>query len=117
EPGTHIVEPIDATWAADPVDATFTAAPFPALLASGRIATPKEQDVVNIKVTPKQSLHLSIAARGIASPLRPVLMLFIGENLVAQIDGEAGAGERALNYEVPDGVAQLQVRIRDVSGK
>ncbi|MFN7680460.1 MAG: hypothetical protein ACK5TG_06315 [Planctomyces sp.] len=117
EPGTHIVEPIDATWAADPVDATFTAAPFPALLASGRIATPKEQDVVNVKVTPKQSLHLSIAARGIASPLRPHLMLYNGENLVAQNDGEAGAGDPALNYDVPDGVAQLQVRIRDVSGK
>ncbi len=117
ESGTHIVEPVDTTWAADPVDATFTAAPFPALLASGRITAPKEQDVINIKVTPKQNLHVSIAARGIASPLRPHLMLYNGDNLVAQNDGEAGATDPALNYEVPDGVAQLQIRIRDVSGK
>ena len=117
EPGTHVVEPVDAAWPADPVDATFLTAPFPALLASGRIAAPKEQDVISIKVTPKQTLHFAVAARSVASPLRPHLMLYNGENLVAQNDGESGASDPAFNYEVPDGVVQLQVRVRDVSGK
>ena len=117
EPGIHAVEPIDAAWPAEPVDATFATAPFPALNASGRIAAPKEQDALNLKVTAKQTLHFSVAARSIASPLRPHILLYNGENLVAQNDGEAGANDPSFNYEVPDGVTQLQVRIRDVAGK
>lgn len=117
EPGTHVVEPLEGTFAAEPVDATFTAAPFPALLISGRIAAPKEIDMINIKVTAGQTLHFSTAARQIGSPLRGLLMLYNGENLVAQNDGEAGLNDAEFAFAVPDGVAQLQLRIRDVNLK
>jgi len=117
EAGTHLVEPLEGTFAPEPVDATFTAAPFPALLISGRIAAPKETDSITIKVTPGQTLHFSVAARQIGSPLRGLLMLYNGENLVAQNDGEAGLNDAAFAFAVPDGVAQLQVRIRDVNQK
>ncbi|MFM7058884.1 MAG: hypothetical protein ACKO2P_18390, partial [Planctomycetota bacterium] len=115
EPGVHIVEPAEGTFAADALDATFAAAPFPALHISGRIAAEKETDAINIKVTPKQTLHFSITARQFGSPLRSRLLLYNGDALVAQNDGEAGLNDPSFAFAVPDGVAQLQVRVQDVN--
>ncbi len=117
EAGTHVVEPLEGTFAAEPIDATFTTAPFPALLLSGRIAAAKETDLVNLKVTPGQTLHFSIAARQLGSPLRPHVLLYNGETLVAQNDGEAGLNDAAFAFAIPDGLTQVQVRIRDVNQK
>jgi hypothetical protein len=115
EPGVHALEPTEGTFAADPLDATFTAPPFPALYISGRITAEKETDAINIKVTPKQTLHFSLAARQFGSPLRGRLLLFNGDAAVAQNDGEAGLNDPAFTYTVPDGVAQLQLRVQDVN--
>ncbi|MEY2726907.1 MAG: hypothetical protein RLZZ458_2774 [Planctomycetota bacterium] len=115
EPGVHALEPTEGTFPADPLDATFTAPPFPALYISGRITAEKETDAINIKVTPKQTLHLSLAARQFGSPLRGRLLLFNGDAAVAQNDGEAGLNDPSFNYVVPDGVSQLQIRVQDVN--
>ena len=115
EAGVHVVEPAEGTFAADALDATFATAPFPALQISGRITAEKETDAINIKVTPKQTLHFSIAARQFGSPLRGRLLLYNGEALVAQNDGEAGLNDPSFAFTVPDGVAQLQVRVQDVN--
>ena len=115
--GVQITEPVDGVLPATPVDATFTAAPFPPLMINGRIAAAKEQDSVLLTVTPGQTLHFSAAARLIHSPLRPHLSLFNGESLVAQNDGETGATDPSFSFLVPEGVTQLKVQIRDVTGK
>lgn len=115
EPGVHAVEPAEGTFAADALDATFTAAPFPALYISGRITAEKETDAINLKVTPKQTLHISLSARQFGSPLRGRVSLFNGDAAVASNDGEAGLNDPAFSYEVPDGVAQLQLRVQDVN--
>jgi hypothetical protein len=115
EPGVHVVEPTEGTFAADALDATFATAPFPALHISGRITAEKETDAINIKVTPKQTLHFSVTARQFGSPLRSRLLLYNGDALVAQSDGEAGLNDPSFVFAVPDGVAQLQVRIQDVN--
>ena len=115
--GVEITEPVDGVLPATPVDATFIAAPFPPLMINGRIAAAKEQDSLLLTVTPGQTLHFSAAARQIHSPLRPHLSLFNGESLVAQNDGETGATDPSFSFLVPEGVTQLKVQIRDVTGK
>ncbi|MEY3175648.1 MAG: hypothetical protein RLZZ436_3562 [Planctomycetota bacterium] len=115
EPGVHVVEPAEGTFPADALDATFATAPFPALHVSGRITAEKETDAINIKVTAKQTLHFSLSARQFGSPLRSRLLLYNGDSLVAQNDGEAGLNDPSFAFAVPDGVAQLQVRIQDVN--
>ncbi len=115
ETGTHVVEPLEGTFPAAPVDATFTASPFPALLVSGRISLPKESDAILLTVTPGQSLHFSVAARALSSPLRAHLTLFNGDALVAQNDGESGASDPLFTFTVPEGVTQLRVQVRDIN--
>jgi len=118
ESGTQISEPLEGTYPATPVDATFTTSPFPALLVHGRIAAPKELDTLILTVTPKQSLHFSVAARAsLSSTLRAHLSVLNGDAVLAQNDGDSGATDPSLNLTVPDGVTQLKVQIRDLSGK
>ncbi|MBL8809380.1 MAG: hypothetical protein JNM43_04305 [Planctomycetaceae bacterium] len=115
--GVVVTEPVDATFAADPLDATFATAPFPALTLNGRIVAAKEVDAINLKVTAGQTLYVSLAARQLGSPLRAHLSLWNGDALVAQNDGESGANDPAFSYAVPEKVAQLQLRVRDLNGK
>jgi hypothetical protein len=118
ESGTQISEPMEGTYPATPVDATFTTSPYPALLAHGRITAPKELDTLILTVTPKQSLHFSVAARAtLSSTLRAHLSVLNGDAVLAQNDGESGAADPSLNVTVPDGVTQLKVQIRDLNGK
>ncbi len=113
--GTQVIEPIEGTYPATPIDATFTVSPFPALLISGRIAAPKEQDSVLLTVTPGQTLHFAVAAKQLSSPLRAHLSLFNGDAVVAQNDGESGAADPLFSFAVPEKVTQLKVQIRDVN--
>lgn len=117
EAGTLILEPVDGTYAATAIDTTFIVAPFPALLVSGRITAAKEVDTLLLTVTPGQTLHFAVAARELASPLRPYLAVLNGDAIVAQNDGETGAADPALDFKVPDAVTQLKVQIKDVNGK
>lgn len=113
--GVQVTEPMEGTFPATPVDATFTASPFPALLINGRITAAKEQDSILLTVTPKQTLHFSVAAKLLSSPLRAHLTLFNGDAAVAQNDGDSGASDPSLTFAVPDGVTQLRVQIRDLN--
>ncbi len=115
--GAVVTEPVDGAFAADPLDATFATAPFPALTLNGRIVAAKEVDAINLKVTAGQTLHFSLAARQVGSPLRAQLSLWNGDAAVAQNDGESGATDPAFSYTVPEKVAQLQLRVRDLNGK
>lgn len=114
--GIQVTEPLEGTFPATPVDATFTASPFPALLVNGRISAAKEQDSLLLTVTPGQTLHFSVAARLLSSPLRAHLTLLNGDAAVAQNDGDSGASDPALTFAVPEGVTQLRVQIRDLNG-
>ena len=117
EAGTQITEPLEGTFPETPIDATFTASPFPAVMVSGRIATPKEKDTIVLTVTPGQTLNFAIAARQLSSPLRAHLTLLNGDAVVAQNDGESGASDPSLSFTVPEAVAQLKVQIRDLNNK
>ncbi len=115
--GVVVTEPVDAAFPAEPVDASFVTAPFPALILNGRIAASKEVDAINLKVTAGQTLYFSLSARQLGSPLRAHLSLWNGDALVAQNDGESGATDPVFSYTIPENVAQLQVRVRDLNGK
>lgn len=115
--GVVVTEPVDAAFPAEPVDASFAAAPFPALIVNGRVAAAKEVDVINMKVTAGQTLYFALSARQLGSPLRAHLSLWNGEAVLAQNDGESGATDPAFSYTVPENVAQLQLRVRDLNGK
>jgi len=117
EAGTQVIEPLEGTFPEAAVDATFIASPFPALLISGRIATPKEKDTVLLTVTPGQTLHFAAAARQLSSPLRAHLTLLNGDAVVAQNDGDSGAADPSLSFTVPEAVTQLKVQIRDLNNK
>ncbi len=115
--GTQVTEPMEGTFPATPLDATFMTSPFPALLVNGRISVPKESDSILLTVTPGQTLHFSVAAKQLASPLRAHLTLFNGDAVVAQNDGESAASDPSFTFAVPDKVTQLRVQIRDLNNK
>ena len=115
--GVQVTEPLEGTFPETPVNATFMATPFPPLFINGRIAVPAETDTVLLTVTPGQTLNFQLAARAIASPLRGHVALFNGDALVAQNDGNSGADDPTFNFAVPEGVAQLKIRVRDINEK
>lgn len=115
--GVVVTEPVDAVFPAEPMDASFATAPFSALIVNGRVVAAKEVDSINLKVTAGQTLYFALAARQLGSPLRAHLSLWNADALVAQNDGESGATDPAFSYTVPENVAQLQLRIRDLNGK
>jgi hypothetical protein len=85
------------------------------LLVNGRISAPKESDSILLTVTPGQTLHFSVAAKLLSSPLRAHLTLLNGDAAVAQNDGDSGASDPSLTFTVPEGVTQLRVQIRDLN--
>lgn len=117
EPGTYVTEPVDGPFAATPFDATMMTSPFPPLWISGRIVAAREKDSVLVTVTPGQTLHFAVAARTISSSLRAKLVLFNGEAIVAQSDGESGASDPQFSFTVPDKITQLRLEISDLNGK
>jgi hypothetical protein len=117
ETATYATEPIEGTFAATPIDATMMASPFPPLWISGRIAAAKEKDSILLAVTSGQTLHFSVAARTISSALRAKLVLFNGDAVVAQSDGESGASDPQFAFAVPDKVTQLRLEISDLNGR
>ncbi len=115
--GVQVTEPLEGTFPEAAVDATFMASPFQPLFINGRITAKSEADTILLTVTPKQTLNFQLQARAISSPLRGHLALFNGDALVAQSDGNSGADDPTFNFAVPDGVAQLKVRVRDINEK
>ncbi|MFN9719950.1 MAG: hypothetical protein ACK58L_14725 [Planctomycetota bacterium] len=117
EAGTYVTEPIDGPFAATPIDATMLAAPFSPLFLNGRIAAAKEKDSVLLTVTPGQTLHFAAAARGLSSSLRAKMLLYHGDLVVAQSDGDSGASDPQFSFAVPDKVTQLRLEVSDLNGK
>lgn len=115
--GLEVTEPLEGTFDATPIAAVFTAAPLAPVTVTGRIAADGEVDQVLLTVTPGQALHFSVAARSLSSPLRAAMQVFQGDAQVTASDGDSGATDPALDYTVPEGVTQLQVRIRDFTGR
>ena len=115
--GIHVTEPMEGTFPEAAVDAAFTATPFLPLFISGRIAAPGETDTVLLTVTPGQTLNFQLAARAISSPLRGHMVLFNGDAIVAENDGNSGVDDPTFNFAVPEGVTQLKVRVRDINEK
>ncbi len=111
--GREVSEPLEGTFDPAPVDATFAAAPFAPLNVNGRISAAGEKDSVLLTVTPKQTLHITVAARSLASPLRPELSVFNGDARIAFSDGDSGSSDPSADVTVPDGVTQLKIQVRD----
>ncbi|MBL8814626.1 MAG: hypothetical protein JNL58_01255 [Planctomyces sp.] len=115
--GPQVVEPIEGTFDAAPVDAAFTVAPYLPLSIHGRISEPGQTDQIVLTVTAKQTLYFQCRARSSASPLRPEMILYNGEAVVASSNGDSGASDPAFAFTVPDGVTQLKLLVREFTGR
>jgi hypothetical protein len=102
--GSLIVEPDNVT---DPL-------PMPAAV-TGHISVDGEIDTYRLQGTKGQSLRIAVAARGLDSPLDPVLKVIDADGKVLKEEDDAGREEfdPSTTFEVPaDGVYQVQVADR-----
>jgi hypothetical protein len=102
--GNLIVEPDNVT---DPLTLPAT--------VTGHIAAAGEVDAYHIQGTKGQSLRIAVAARGLDSPLDPVLKVLDADGKVLKEEDDIGRDEfdAATTFEVPaDGAYQVQVADR-----
>lgn len=90
--------------------------PFPACI-SGRIEAPKDEDIYRFALTKGQAVRFQVEARGLGSPLDPVLAVRDeGGKVLAEEDDRRDDRDPSLAFTPPaDGVYQLA--IRDLNGE
>lgn len=87
---------------------------------NGRIRQPDEEDLYRLAVEPGQHVRVQVEAYFLGSPLDGHLMVYdpIGQKLLAKNDDQVGRGnpDPGLTFEVPKGVREVIVSLRDISG-
>ncbi len=96
------------------VDATFTGPALQKVIAvNGTLSKPREQDVINLKVTEGQKLYFGLKSRSLGSPMDGLLRVLNGKQQLGA-KGSGGTGNNlALEVVVPKGVKTLQARVSD----
>lgn len=88
---------------------------------NGRIAKPDEEDLYQIAVQPGQHIRVLVEAYHLGSRLDGYLMVYDpkGKKLLAKNDdqGYRGNPDPGLTFEVPTGVEQVVISLRDVLGQ
>ncbi len=91
------------------------------ITVNGRISQPGEEDRYRLAVTPGEKVRLRASAYHLGSALDGYLMAYdpVGKKLLAKNDDEVGRGlpDPALDFEVPAGVREVVVALRDTTSR
>lgn len=118
--GLEVVEALRAPDAPlQTIDATFSQSPVKPVAINGRVATKGEHDRYLLKVTAGQKLKFTLQSDSISSSLEGELRL-LGHpqgNVLAMTSDQPTIGDPVLEFNVPAGVSEIQVQVRDLFGQ
>jgi hypothetical protein len=101
------------------IDARFADKRSSSIAISGRLAKPEEVDHYLLAVTPGQSLLLSVDGRSLNSPVdgHLTILSYPEKKTLAADGGTPGVAASGFQYQVPAGVSDIQVAVRDLLGR
>lgn len=118
--GTEYAEPQSSSGdPLPPITVNFTQPDRPSVGISGRVAQKREMDRFTLNVIPGQKLRFTLLTDTLGSTLQGEMSIVdgAGGNLLAQTSDQPTSGDLILDYSIPQGTNQIQLRIRDLFGR